>query len=189
MSVRWTVFIIFTYLFLGLQVGLMPLLEYRGVTPSLLLILGVYVGLFAPPITVGWSMLMLGLLTDLTVWYEGADQSVVWLIGPASLGFLGGAFAVLQLRSLVFRDSPLAVVLLVFFVGIFVHLVTVALLTARGLPVPLGEPMAAWSAADELYHRFRQLLYSTLLAFPLAMLLLRSESLWAFQPGKRTHRM
>ena len=51
---RWSVFFVFAYLLLALETGLDKLLAYGTTTPSLLLILAVFVGLSAPPMTV-WS--------------------------------------------------------------------------------------------------------------------------------------
>jgi len=185
---RWTVFLIFAYLFLAVEIGLDRLLEYGGVSPSFLLILGVFVGLSAPRMTVVWTMLILGLLTDLTYGHTMSDGRLLWLTGPATLGYLCGALVVLQLRALVVRESAISLAVMVFVVGVFVHLVVVAILTLRGLPWPTASPIADWSAADELAGRFFELLYSAILALPLGFVLARTEPLFAFLAGKsRAH--
>lgn len=185
---RWSVFFIFAYVFLAVEAGLDRLLAYGGVSPSFLLVLGVFVGLSAPKMTVVWSMLILGLLTDLTHDYTMADQQILWLIGPATLGYLCGALVVLQLRALVVRESAIALAVMVFVVGVFVYLVVVAMLTLRGLPWPTANPIADWSAADELAQGFFKLLYSAILALPLGLVLTKTEPLLAFLPGKsRAH--
>ena len=185
---RWSVFLFFVYLFLAVETGLDKLLAYSEVSPSFLLILGVFVGLSAPTMTVVWSMLILGLLTDLTHGHTMADDRVLWLIGPATLGYLCGALVILQLRALVVRESAIALGVMVFVVGVFIYLVVVAMLTLRGLPWPTASPIADWSAADELAHGFFKLIYSAILALPLSLALTKTEPLLALLPGKsRAH--
>jgi len=185
---RWSVFVIFAYLFLALEVGLDRLLHYGPVAPSFLLILGVFIGLSAPPMTAIWSMLILGLLTDLSRGYTTSDQQAFWLIGPAALAYLCGGLAMLQLRGLVFRHSVIAMAVMVFVVGVFTYLVTVAMLTLRSLPWPLGDPIADWSATDRLVRAFSELVYCAFLAVPLGLVLARTEAMWGFIGGKgRTH--
>ena len=183
---RWSVFFVFAYLLLALETGLDKLLVYGTATPSLLLILAVFVGLSAPPMTVVWSMLILGLLTDLTRSYDTADQQTLWLIGPAAVGYLCGALTILQLRALVVRDSLIALAVMVFVVGVFIYLVTVAMLTLRGLPLPwsIGEPIAHWSPAGELVSRFGELVYCAVVTFPLGLVLFKTERIWGFQVSK-----
>ena len=191
---RWSVFFAFAYLLLALEMGLDKLLVYGGTAPGFLLILAVFVGFSAPTMTITWSMLVLGLLTDLTRSYDTVDQGTLWLVGPATLGYLCGAVAILQLRALVFRDSVIALAVMVFIVGIFIHLVTVAMLTMRGLPLPwsIGATITNWSAPDELVSRFAELVYCAVAAFPLGWILMRTEPLWGFQAARsrsrfRTH--
>jgi hypothetical protein len=183
---RWSVFILTAYVALLLQAGLANLLAYgdSAVTPSFLLILGVFVGMWAPPRTVAWAMLVLGLLTDLTHAYPIGDVQMIYLVGPASLGYLLGATAVCQLRSMVFRDSALALMVMVFLVGILVHLAAIALLTIRGWPWIPGEPIAGYSQTHALVEAFKQLLYTTLLALPVGYVLQRTSALWRFEPAK-----
>jgi hypothetical protein len=184
---RWSVFFIFAYVFLAIETGLDVLLEFGQVAPSFMLVLAVFIGLSAPRTSVIWSMLALGLLTDVTRDYSTVDQQVLRLIGPATLGYLAGAVVVLQLRPMVYRDSVIALVVMVFVVGIFVYLVTVAMLTIRSLPFlpwSIGDPIAGWSAASELVTRFSELVYCAIVAVPLGILLLRTEKLWAFQLAK-----
>jgi len=186
LAMRWSVFILTAYVALLLQAGLGNLLAYgdSAVTPSFLLILGVFIGMWAPPQTVAWAMLILGLLTDLTHAYPIGDTQMVWLIGPASLGYLLGAMAICQLRSMVFRDSALALAVMVFMVGILVHLAAIALLAIRGWPWLPGEPIIGYSATHALFEAFKQLLYTTAFALPVGYVLQRSSPLWRFEPAK-----
>ncbi len=188
---NWLVFAILAYLCLLLQVGLTSLLgipDAQGVSPDFLLILAVYIGLLAPTKTVAWGMLTLGILANLLHIITGPTSSGP-ILGPEALGYLAGAFAVLQLRTLVFRESVLSLVIMVFVVGIFIQLVTVALYTGRGLPFLLGQPVPNWNAPDELVHRFLVLLYSAAVAIPLGFVLIRLKPAFNFTAGPRGERV
>ena len=166
---NWLLFAILTYGFLLMQMGLTALLgipNAEGVTPNFLLIFAVFVGIQAPERMVGWSMLVIGLCANLLPGPMNAP-----ILGPVALGYLAGAFAVLQLRTLVFRESVISLAIMVVVVGIFIELVIVALYTARGLPILLGQPIPNWSATDELAHRFLMLLYSAVVSVPVGLVL------------------
>ncbi len=185
---NWLIFSIATYVFLLLQVGLTSLLgipDAQGVTPNFLMILAVYVGLMAPAKTVAWGMLAIGLIANLIPGPVPGGP----ILGPETLGYLAGAFAVLQLRTLVFRESVMSLVIMVFVVGIFIQLVTVALYTGRGLPFLLGDPVPAWSASDQLVHRFLELLYSAVAAVPIGFVLIRLKPGFNFTAGPRGERV
>jgi len=183
---RWTVFFIFAYLALIMQVGMEKLLAFGEdrVTPSFLLILGVYIGMAAPPMTTAWALFILGLFADLTRHYLTGDDQVVWLIGPGALGMLAGAVVVVQLRVMMYRNSIIAMALMVFVVGIFSNLVSIAMVTSRGLAWAPTDGIAMWNAADELVRQFHEVVYTTIVAIPIGAILLRLLPLWRFQPLK-----
>ncbi len=172
------VFILFAFVLLVLQRGLAVLLrlpEPVGVGPDLLLILLAFVACEAPAIHAYWAAIVLGLITDSLATYQGQGP----VLGPAGLGFLAGSYMVVQLRGMVFRDSPLALGALVLVAGAFVHLVVSALLTVRNMGFVAG-PFPAWNAGSELLGRFFSLLYTSLLALPLGWVLVRTRSWWGF---------
>ncbi len=184
---NWLVFVITSYLFLLLQMGLKPLLgipDAYGASPNFLLILAVFVGLSAQTKTVAWGMLTLGILANLI---PGPEVSGT-ILGPVALGYLAGAFAILQLRTLVFRESVISLAIMVFFVGIIIQLVTVMLYTGRGLPLFLNEPIPNWSAIDELFQRFWELLYSAVAAVPLGIILMQLQPSFKFTASQRGER-
>ncbi len=176
---RWPIFAILTYLTLVLETGLKGMLHIGGATPSLLLILLVYAGISAPPLTVLWAAALLGLLHDLSAAAPGTGAPL-HIVGPGVLGFMLAGYTTLQIRALVFRNSAITVAIAVFFAGILAHLVIVALLTVRGLPIVPGQAIDGWRAADQLIGRFLSLLYTTILAMPLGRLLLWSDPWWGF---------
>lgn len=181
---NWLIFIISAYLLLALQEGLRTLLTIGDVSPNFILVLAVFVGMMAPGHVVPWALLALGVLMDL----QPGPVREATLIGPAALGYLAGSYVVLQLRTMMFRESVLALGVLVLAVGVFVELVTVAVLTARGLSVLTGEPIAGWSAPDQLVHRFLALLYTAVLALPIGAVLFKTAPLWAFAVRARGER-
>lgn len=175
---NWLIFALASYLFLVLQTSLGSLLTIDHASPDFMLILLVFVGLCAPSRVLAWTALIIGLLVDLQ-----PGPLAVPIIGPAVLGYLAGAYVLVQLRGLVFRESVITFAALVLIVGIAVQLVMVAIYTLRGFPWPLAEPVPGWVATDQLVQRFFVLIYSMVLAVPLGWLLLRTSSLWSF-PGK-----
>lgn len=180
---NWLVFSLITFAALVLETGLRTLLALgtSDVTPSFLLIVAVFIGLQAQPSIVVWSFLILGLLADL----QGGPVAGGAILGPTALGYLAGAYAILQLRTLVFRESVLTLAVMTFVVGLFIQLVVVALFTLRGLPIVPAEAIEGWRPADQLVHRFLQLLYSAVLAVPVGFILLRFTGLWAFPHAGR----
>jgi len=182
--VNWFVFLLLSYLALVLELGLDGLIHVGHVVPSLTLILAVHVAWSAPRAIVPWAMLVLGFGQDMThpfpVW-QGQD---IPLIGPGCLGHVAAGCVCLHLRPQLRRASPLAMVLMTFAAGVFMHLVVVAMVTARGLSVLTGDPVPGWDVPDELVGRFLSLLYTVLLAVPLGSLLGRTNIIWGFAPGK-----
>ena len=185
---NWILFTILTYLFLLMQQGLTTLLgvpDAQGVSPDFLLIFAVFVGIQAPSRKVAWAMLAIGICANLLPGPVAGGP----ILGPEALGYLAGAFAVLQLRTLVFRESVISLAIMVFVVGIFIQLVTVALYTGRGLPILLGQPVPHWNASNELFHRFWMLLYSAIAAIPVGLVLLKLAPALFALPGKRGERV
>ncbi len=181
---RWPVFAILAYLFLVLEEGLRTLVAIGYTSPSLLLILAVFVGLWAPSRAAAWAGLALGLLIDLSHPVRLAGQAFDFaLIGPACLGYFAAVYVTLQLRGMVFRDSALAIGVLVLIAGLFARLVAIAILTVRGLPWLVAEPLAGWDAADQLVAGFLELLYTAVVAVPIGYLLIRFKWVWGFTPS------
>ena len=177
---RWPVFFLFVYLAMAFEQGLGNLLEIKRVNPSFLLIVGAFIAISAPPKAVVWSSLTLGLLSDLIHPLQLAGLADVTIIGPSCIGYLAGGYVAVQLRGLMFRDSPLTIGLMVVAMGTFAHLIIVVALTVRGLPFMPGDPVIGWHAADQLLRRFFILMYTAVLALPIGFALLRTDSLWGF---------
>ena len=170
------VFLAAAYLAYAFQGGLAPLWTVRDTTPSLLLILLVFVGLNAPRVATLTAALVLGLLMDLR---PGPLANGAVLVGPNALGYLAAGYATLQLRNFLFRQSVITLVVLILTAGALSGLVEILLLGLRGLPLLAGEPMT-WSATTQLLLRGRSLLYTAALAIPLGLLLGLSRKWWSF---------
>ena len=180
---RWTVFFILAYLLIGLQTSLAPLLRIDFVAPNLLMILAVYIALHTSGTTASYACLLLGLAVDLTTPYPLADGvRDAAILGPNMIGFVFGGWIVLQLRNLVYRDSPVGIAVVVFLAGVFIHLFCTVLLTVRGLPWLLNQPIPNWSAADELVRRFFELLYTAGVAIPLGYFFSKLCPVFRFEP-------
>jgi rod shape-determining protein MreD len=183
---RWLIFSLTIAAAYVLEVGLHTLLAVPrpdgGVSPSFMLVVAVFVGLLAPSTTVAWAFLVVGLLVDI----KGGPAGVI--LGPAAVGYLVGGYAIVQLRTLVFRESVLTLAVMTFVIGVFIHLTIVMLYTLRGLPMIPADQVANWSAADQLLHRFLELVYSAAVAAPLGFVLFRYAGIWGFPKAPRSDR-
>lgn len=182
----WLVFALAAYLLTALQEGLSPLWSIAygraaEAAPSLLLILLCFVSLLAPGAASLWAALVLGLIAD--------ALSGTPIVGPHALGYMLGAYLVLQLRALVFRESVFTLAFMTLAAGLFVHLAAVALLSIRGLPVSPAEATPGFAAADQLVTRFFDVLYSAVVAIPVGWLLFKTAALWRFSSKARGERV
>ena len=171
---RWPVFIFIALTMLVLEKGLRGLLGIPGafgVSPSFLLPLAVFVALSTSRAAAMWASLFLGLLVDLTT-----DMP----LGSACLGYLAAVLVTFELRGLVFRNSPLAIALMVFPAGIIAHLVIVALVTLRGAAWLPADAPVDWYASEQFVHRFFIVLYSAVLALPLGTVFVWLDPVWGF---------
>ncbi|MBI1336504.1 MAG: rod shape-determining protein MreD [Phycisphaera sp.] len=190
---RWPIFAIFAYFALTLEVGLRaamnnPLGLSVG-TPSLLMVLMVYIALAAPSSTAMGSAIVLGLLADLTHVYPMRDRLAdATILGPHAVGFALGAFAAVYIKPVVMRQSLWALPMVVFVAGLMAQLVIVLLLTLRGVGVLHSTPLDDWHVFDQLYTRFLSLLYTCVLAIPLGKVLLQTDALWGFSLPHRSRR-
>ncbi|MEM9253416.1 MAG: rod shape-determining protein MreD [Planctomycetota bacterium] len=183
---NWAVFAVALWVALALERGLAPLLAIpdatTGVSPSFVLVLVVWIALQAPSLTALWAAIAAGLVLDaLGTHYDGRGG----LLGPHALGYALGAYAVLQMRGMVFRQSGLTLGVMTFVAGVFAHLAIVALMALRGFPLGIADPVPGWDTSAELVGRFMQLLYTALAAAILAIPLRPTVSWWGFPSAKR----
>ncbi|MEM6854133.1 MAG: hypothetical protein AAF593_06970 [Planctomycetota bacterium] len=182
---NWIVFSITAYVFFALQAGLEPAWAVGDATPNLLLILAVFVGVSARKPAVPWAMLVVGVLLDL-IPGPLKDQGVI--LGPHAVGYLVGGYAVLQLRNLLFRESTVTIVLMVFAVGGFAALVETLIYALRGLPW-LANQGLGWSTTEQLWRRLQELIYTAALAVPIGLLLQSTRKIWGFTGRAKSERV
>lgn len=182
---NWIVLSITAYVFFSLQAGLTPVWTVGDATPNLLLILAVFVGVSARKSAVPWAMLIVGVLLD-TLPGPLKDQGVI--LGPHAVGYLVGAYAVLQLRNLLFRESTVTIVLMVFAVGGFAALVETLIYALRGLPWLAGQGLG-WGTTEQLWRRLQELIYTAALAVPVGLLLQSTRKLWGFTGRSKNERV
>lgn len=167
-------FAVAAYLLLAVQISLADVMSittrFGPISPRFVLLLAVFVALAAPPMVVMWASAILGMLIDLTTTWALPGGGALTLIGPYTLGYIAGAYVLLQVRSMLFRQHPLTVGSMMLVGGAAVQIIVVAVFTIRAW----YEPVAGWSATSELVARSLTLLYSaaigTLLAIPLCQL-------------------
>ncbi len=174
---KWLTFALAAYAALLLQAAFAPVWTIRGLSPAPLLVLAVFIAQSGPATLALGSAMFLGVLAD-TLSRPYPEAGV--LLGPYTVGYAVAAYAVLQLRNLVFRHSVPAVVAMTLVAGCFAELVAVGLITLRGVSFLAADPPPGWRALGELGRRFLQTLYTAALTIPVGWALLRSRKLWHF---------
>jgi hypothetical protein len=181
--VNWIAFIVVAYIFEALQQGLAPAMAIRSrfgsVEPRFDLALLAMVGLFATGRLTVWIWALAGLLVDLLAVYAGGKL----ILGPNALGYIAGAYIVLQVRMLVLRTHPISLAFTVVCSGAAAMLVTVAVFSIRNWYDPLpGYSAVAALAADGL-----GLIYSAIVALLLAWPLIKIAP-WLGLPTAKVRR-
>lgn len=168
------------YLFIALQQGLAPAFDvtmrWGTLTPQLVLIFAVYLGLLAPVNTVVWAWAAIGLSMDLlTPTAEGA-----LLIGPYTVSYLAGAFVVRQLRGMVLRTHPISHAFCVIGAGLAVHLVVTAIFGIR----QVYDPIDGYAALRDMGARVLAVLYTAPFAAAIAWPMIRGSVIFGFAPAR-----
>lgn len=131
---NWIAFALASWIMLGAELGLKPALALgqTSIAPSFALILLAFVAMWAPPMAVYASALVVGVLLDLThpPMLAGGAESVV-VIGPYALGCLAGSYAAVTSRGLLIRQNPLAFGFVALVLCVVMHAVVVTLLRVR----------------------------------------------------------
>ncbi len=155
---NWFVFILISWVCFGLELALMPVLDAgsRGVHPSMIVPLLVFVAMNAPRKPTMWAAMMLGVVLDLLSPMPAVDGGTITIIGPHALGFLLGAHFVLAVRGMLIRRNPLTMIVMSILVMLVAQVVVVAIFTARDL----GANPLIWDAGDELRKRLFSSLYT-----------------------------
>ena len=183
---RWSVFAIFALLGVTLESGFLQVFTLRwlgNLTPSFVACLVVFLSLFAGRWTALWACWILGLLMDLCV-----PRHPLPLVGLHALGYVAGCYAILQMRTMVFRRRVITIGLLTFVCLIAVTVVGNAIYLIRSWYSD-GMLSVYPSALEELLRGLGVAIYSLLLAIPVGWLLVRTVPWWGFQTvtyGRKT---
>jgi hypothetical protein len=179
--VNWLAFAVAAWICLGLDAGLAPLLSpgMGRIAPSFVVPLVVFVALHAPPRTVLWAALLLGLLTDLTNPLVRADTGeALWVLGPNALGTMLAAQLVLAMRGMVLKRRLVTMIVLSILAAAVASVVVVAIFAVRGFyPDPVSMRPAA-----ELGRRLGSAVYTAGSAAVLGLFLFGLQGLLQFAP-------
>jgi rod shape-determining protein MreD len=182
------VFAVFAFLAIIFEIslrGVFLLPSLGNVSPSFVFVLVVFVALFAPRTAAIWAAWVLGLLVDLCTDLPHGDGRAGPLIGPHALGFAFGAYLVLQIRPMLFRRRSLTIAVVTTLAFITASLLIVSVYTIQTW-YPSSHQQLVWSdmrPAGELLRRIGIAIYTGLLAWPLAPILLWTLPLWGFRPA------
>lgn len=126
-----------------------------------------------------------GLVADLLAPVALSSQTVLVVPGPRILGFALGALAVVQLRSLLYRQNPLAGSAATFVFSLLAAVVFVFVFSARSLLLDGGAPWWPGSGAGEVWLRFLGAIGDAIVALPALWLLGKTRPLWGFTTATR----
>ena len=174
---RWFAYFILAYVLLGLQLGLRAHVQYRGVSPNLVLLGVIFISLNAPRDEAMLGSFLLGAMQDLVT---------LWPMGLYAFSYGIVALFVSSFGQLVYREHPLTQL----FMTVLGGMITAVLLLIQGWIHPLGP---AHNDNGVITHAVRQsprvlmvcTIYTAILAPIVIGILQRMHRLFAFQPTAR----
>ncbi len=178
---RWPVFFVVGFAFLAFDASLGVVLTLGGVVPRLLPILVVFVSLFASRGAALWAAWMAGLMLDLVTDLPHGAEVVGPVLGPHALGYVFGAYAVLQARPLLLRRHVLTVVAMTLAFAAASNLVTVFVYSAHGWYEQMPLFWADLGPLGELWRRTLGAVYTTVMSLLVGPLLLLTSRVWMFR--------
>lgn len=129
----WGVFVIAAWIALACEWGLRGALAIgsTAISPSFVLVLAVFIAMWASSMHALFGCLVLGLGLDLLLQIPAGEGMRV-VVGPHALGLLLMGYTVVTSRSLVFRKNIQSGVFLTLLGGMLVAIVATALISVRG---------------------------------------------------------
>lgn len=175
----WVVFAIAAWVTLGLEFGLRDALQLGdlNIAPHFGVVLLVFVTLWAPQRAALASGLLIGVALDLFYQVKTSDGSDVVVLGPHALGCLLAAYAVLNMRALMFRKNVLAIAFLSLVAAALMQVVVAALLTVRAS----YDVVEFGPAAGELGQRLASAAYTGVVALAYGAILGMFRRFFDFQ--------
>ena len=182
---RWSIYIVAVLLAAALDASFGSVLAIGELRGQFLPAVVVF-ALLAAPRKIGVRLAMLaGLVADLLAPVVLDSQEVLVVPGPRVLAFALGALAVIQLRSLLYRQNPLAGAAATLAFSLLAAVAFVFLFSMRALFLDGGAPWWPGSGAGEVWRRFLGAIGDALLALPVLWLLGKTRLLWAFTTSTR----
>lgn len=182
---RWSIYVIAVLVAAALDAslgGLFAIGELRG---QFLPAVVVFALLSAPRRLAIRLAMLAGLVGDLLAPVVLPTQEALIVPGPRVLGFALGAIAVVQLRSLLYRQNPLAGAAATFAFSALAAVVFVFMFSIRALLLDGGAPWWPGSGSGEVWRRFLGATGDAVLAIPTLWMLGKTRPFWAFTTATR----
>lgn len=166
---NWVVFGLFAWLMLGLESGFRQALQIGdlNIAPSFVIILLVFVALWARPIHALWAGLLLGAALDMLNLVTTKSGEETAILGPWALGGLVAAYTVLNFRVMMFRRNPLTMAFLCAVAGGIASIIAMAILALRAF----YDPIVILSASRELGQRLGSAVYTGVISIAIGPVL------------------
>ncbi|HZL37482.1 MAG TPA: rod shape-determining protein MreD [Tepidisphaeraceae bacterium] len=178
---RLVSYFIFTYIVLGLQIGVAPFVAFHGVAPNLVLLAVVFVALNAPKDAALLGCFALGVIQDLLT-----QQS------PGLYAFSYGLLAmfIVAAQPVVDRDHPLTHVSLALIGGLLTAFVLMihSWIHPAGARTATEGNVALPAIRIPIGLEFLRALYTAALAPFILFVLQRTRKVFAFQPTRKKSR-
>lgn len=170
------------YLLVALENALrVPLgLDASGVAPHFAIVLVAFVAMHGQGLGIYWTALVLGAAIDLSSVRASADGlGIVGMLGPHAVGYVMAAYAVVSIRGVMMRRSPLALPFLSLVASALAALAATFLLMVR-----------SWLDRELLFDLWGALggeigsaVYTAVIAFALAPLLRAAQGIMGLEDG------
>lgn len=177
---RWPVFVIFVLIALVLETSMSRVLMIGSISPSFLVPLVVFVALSAPRRMALWSAWLVGLLADQFYFMLTPGGPMLPHVGPHALGYLFGAYLIVLLRTMVFRQRVVTLAVMALMATFASQLVVIALSVIRSWYPDGGFLWTNTTAFNELGRSLLMAVYTGILALPVGWVLVQLSPLWAF---------
>lgn len=163
---NWLLFAILAWLMLGFESGFRAALQIGSlaIAPSFVLVLVVFIALWARTSAVLGAALVMGFFLDLLYVQQTTGGESVAVVGPWALGCMLASYTVLNFRNMVFRTSPLTMAFLCTLGAAIANILVLAILTIRARYDVLVMP----SPASELWQRLGAAVYTGVLGLVMA---------------------
>ncbi|MBL8746893.1 MAG: hypothetical protein JNK58_11120 [Phycisphaerae bacterium] len=159
---NWIIFGVVAWIFLGFESGFREALQVgqTNIAPSFVLILLVFVSLWAKPLHALWAAFFLGCSLDMLNQVPTRGGETVSLLGPWALGCMLAAYTVLNFRVMMFRRNPLTIAFLCAVGGGIASVVALAFVSLRGY----YDDVVTLPASSNLFQHGASAIYTGILA-------------------------